>query len=50
MCKQAATNPAAVNNERLLAVKMMLYEEQGGGLGLPLADIPGGEPEAGGDR
>jgi len=34
-----ATNPAAANNERLLAVKLMLYEEQTGSLGLPLVDV-----------
>jgi tetratricopeptide (TPR) repeat protein len=35
-------NPAAANNERLLAVKLMLYGEQAGSLGLPLVDLPGG--------
>ena len=38
-----AVNPQAANNERLLAVKLMLYEEQTGSLGLPLVDVPGGE-------
>jgi tetratricopeptide (TPR) repeat protein len=38
-----AVNPQAANNERLLAVKLMLYEEQAGSLGLPLIDVPGGE-------
>jgi tetratricopeptide (TPR) repeat protein len=36
-------NPAAANNERLLAVKLMLYGEDAGGLGLPLVDLPGGD-------
>lgn len=37
-----ATNPQAANNERLLAVKLMLYEQQVGSAGLPLVDVPGG--------
>ncbi|MCP3978556.1 MAG: tetratricopeptide repeat protein [bacterium] len=37
-----AYNPQAANNERLLAVKLMLYQEQSGSLGLPLMDVPGG--------
>jgi tetratricopeptide (TPR) repeat protein len=37
------TNPQAANNERLLAVKLMLYQEQIGNLGLPLVEVPGGE-------
>jgi tetratricopeptide (TPR) repeat protein len=44
------TNPQAVNNERLLAVKLMLYKEQGGSVGLPLVDVPGGEADADEDR
>lgn len=36
-------NPQAANNERLLAVKLMLYKQQTGNLGLPLVDIPEGE-------
>jgi tetratricopeptide (TPR) repeat protein len=40
-----ATNPQAANNERLLAVKLMLYDEQTGSLGLPLVDVPGGTVE-----
>lgn len=35
-------NPAAANNERLLAVKLMLYGQEAGSLGLPLVDLPGG--------
>ncbi len=44
-----AVNPQAANNERLLAVQLMLYKEQEGSLGLPLLAIPGGdlEPEQG---
>ena len=38
-----AYNPQAANNERLLAVKMLLYREQVGTLGLPLSDVEGGE-------
>lgn len=42
-------NPQAAHNERLLAVKLMLYKEQAGHLGLPLVEVPGGgietEPE-----
>ena len=41
-------NPQAVNNERLLAVQLMLYKEQEGSLGLPLIAIPGGELEPAG--
>jgi tetratricopeptide (TPR) repeat protein len=37
-----ATNPAAANNERLLAVRLLLYQEQAGNVGLPLVDVPGG--------
>jgi len=36
-------NPQAANNERLLAVKLMLYEEQIGNRGMPLVEVPGGE-------
>jgi tetratricopeptide (TPR) repeat protein len=36
-------NPQAANNERLLAVKLMLYQQQIGNLGLPLVEVPGGE-------
>jgi tetratricopeptide (TPR) repeat protein len=39
-------NPAAANNDRLLAVKLMLYGEEAGSLGLPLVDLPGGGLEA----
>jgi tetratricopeptide (TPR) repeat protein len=35
-----AVNPQAANNERLLAVKLLLYREQAGSLGLPLVEIP----------
>jgi len=37
-----AVNPQAANNERLLAVKMLLYREKMGSLGLPLVEIPSG--------
>lgn len=40
-----AYNPQAANNERLLAVKLMVYGEQSGSLGLPLATVPGGGVE-----
>jgi tetratricopeptide (TPR) repeat protein len=36
-------NPQAANNERLLAVKLMIYQQQIGNLGLPLVEVPGGE-------
>jgi tetratricopeptide (TPR) repeat protein len=32
-------NPQAANNDRLLAVKLMLYREQSGSRGLPLVDV-----------
>lgn len=38
-----AYNPQAANNERLLAVKLLLYHEQAGSLGLPLSEVPGGQ-------
>ncbi len=38
-----AVNPMAANNSRLLAVRLMLYEEQAGNIGLPLSKIAGGE-------
>jgi tetratricopeptide (TPR) repeat protein len=41
-----AVNPQAANNERLLAVKLLLYRENAGSLGLPLVEIP----TAGADR
>lgn len=41
-------NPAAANNKRLVAVKLMLYQQQTGSLGTPLVEIPeGGLPEEG---
>jgi len=40
------TNPQAANNERLLAVKLMLYKQQAGSLGLPLVDVPGGSVQS----
>jgi tetratricopeptide (TPR) repeat protein len=43
-----AYNPQAANNDRLLAVKLMLYQEQSGSLGLPLMDVPGGGIDAAG--
>jgi tetratricopeptide (TPR) repeat protein len=45
-----AYNPAAANNEQLLAVKLMLYQEQTGTLGLPLMDLPGGGLDAEGEK
>jgi tetratricopeptide (TPR) repeat protein len=38
-----AYNPSAANNERLLAVKLMLYQDQAGNIGLPLVDVTGGD-------
>ena len=38
-----AINPQAANNEKLTAVRMMLYKEQAGNLGLPLVTVPNGE-------
>jgi tetratricopeptide (TPR) repeat protein len=38
-----AINPQAANNERLVAVKLLLYQEKIGNLGLPLVEVPGGE-------
>jgi len=35
-------NPQAANNGRLLAVKLMLYKQQAGGLGTSLVDVPAG--------
>jgi len=35
-----AQNPQAGNNDLLVAVKLMLFREQSGALGLPLIDIP----------
>ena len=37
-----ATNPQAASNDRLLAVKLMIYQEQIGNRGLPLVDVPDG--------
>jgi len=41
-------NPQAANNERMLAVRLMLYHEQAGSRGLPLLDLPAGgvDPQA----
>ncbi len=36
-------NPQAANNSRLLAVKLLLYQQQTGNLSLPLAEVPGGQ-------
>lgn len=36
-------NPGAANNDRLLAVKLMLYQEQAGNAGMPLLDVAGGD-------
>jgi tetratricopeptide (TPR) repeat protein len=38
-----AINPQAANNDKLTAVRMMLYKEQAGNLGLPLVTVPNGE-------
>jgi len=38
-------NPKAANNERLLAVKLRLYQQQAGTLGTPLVNIPVDTPE-----
>jgi tetratricopeptide (TPR) repeat protein len=38
-----AYNPQAADNDLLLAVKLMLYQEQAGSLGLPLLDVETGE-------
>ena len=40
-----AYNPSAANNERLVAVRLMLYQEQAGNIGLPLIDVTGGDIE-----
>jgi tetratricopeptide (TPR) repeat protein len=32
-------NPQAANNDRLTAVRLMLYQEQAGSLGMPLVDV-----------
>jgi tetratricopeptide (TPR) repeat protein len=45
-----AYNPQAANNEQLLAVKLMLYQEQTGALGLPLVELPGGSLEGAEER
>jgi len=42
-----AYNPQAANNEQLLAVKLMLYQEQAGALGLPLVELPEGGLDGG---
>jgi tetratricopeptide (TPR) repeat protein len=44
-----AYNPQAANNEQLLAVKLMLYQEQTGALGLPLVELPEGSLEGAGE-
>ena len=36
-------NPAVVNNNMLLPLKVIRYQQQSGALGLPLSEIPGGE-------
>jgi len=35
-------NPSAANNQRLIAVKLMLYQQQVGTLGTPMMDVPQG--------
>lgn len=42
-----AVNPQAANNEKLMAVRMLLYKEQAGNLGLPLVTVPNGEIDGG---
>ena len=42
-----AINPQAANNERLLAVRLMLYREGAGAASLPLLKLPGGDLDAG---
>ena len=42
-----AVNPQAANNDRLTAVKLMLYREQAGSVGLPLIAVPGGDIDPG---
>jgi len=38
-----AYNPSAANNDRLMAVKLLLYQDQAGNIGLPLVDVTGGD-------
>jgi len=38
-----SSNPQAANNKRLLAVKLMLYQQGTGSIGTPLVDIPEGQ-------
>ncbi len=42
-----SVNPQAVNNEKLMAVRMLLYKEQTGSLGLPLVTVPNGQIDDG---
>ena len=42
-----ALNPQAANNEKLVAVRLLLYKEQAGSLGLPLVTVPDGEVRSG---
>ncbi len=42
-----AINPQAANNEKLMAVRMLLYKEQSGGLVLPLVTVPNGQIDGG---
>ncbi len=42
-----AVNPQAANNEKLMAVRMLLYKEQAGSVGLPLVTVPNGEIDGG---
>ena len=42
-----AFNPQAANNEKLMAVRLLLYKEQAGNLGLPLVTVPNGEIDDG---
>ena len=42
-----AINPQAANNEKLMAVRMLLYKEQSGNLGLPLVTVPNGQIDGG---
>ena len=44
------TNPQVVNNEHLLAVRLEIYRNQGGSLGLPLKQMQGGDSKAAAKR
>jgi len=44
-----AVNPQAATNERLNVVRLMLYQEQAGSIGLPMLDVPRGSLDADAD-